>query len=127
MRDLNKDEYWDAMYEDSMNLIARLPIIASYIFRRVYKGGAPATYDASKDWAANYAAMLGFDNADFTDLMRLYLTIHADHEGGNASAHTVRLVGSTLSDAYLSFAAGINALAGTTARPCQSGSDQVDI
>ena len=44
--------------------------------------------------------------------MRLYLTIHADHEGGNASAHTVHLVGSTLSDPYLSFAAGMNALAG---------------
>jgi citrate synthase len=44
--------------------------------------------------------------------MRLYLTIHADHEGGNASAHTVNLVGSTLSDPYLAFAAGMNALAG---------------
>ena len=108
----NKDEYWDAMYEDTMNLIARLPIVASYIFRRAYRDGASVSYDPAKDWSANYAALLGFDNVDFTDLMRLYLTIHADHEGGNASAHTVRLVGSTLSDAYLSFAAGMNALAG---------------
>ena len=44
--------------------------------------------------------------------MRLYLTIHADHEGGNASAHTVHLVGSTLSSAYLSFAGGMTSLAG---------------
>lgn len=44
--------------------------------------------------------------------MRLYLTIHTDHEGGNASAHTTHLVGSTLSDAYLSYSAGLNALAG---------------
>jgi len=44
--------------------------------------------------------------------MRLYLTIHADHEGGNASAHTTHLVGSTLSDAYFSFSAGMSALAG---------------
>ncbi|MBK8700912.1 MAG: citrate (Si)-synthase [Saprospiraceae bacterium] len=108
----NKDEYWDAMYEDTMNLIARLPLVASYIFRRIYGGDAKMNYDPNKDWAANYAALLGFDAPDFTDLMRLYLTIHADHEGGNASAHTVRLVGSTLSDAYLSFAAGMNALAG---------------
>jgi citrate synthase len=44
--------------------------------------------------------------------MRLYLCIHTDHEGGNASAHTTHLVGSTLSDPYLSYAAGLNALAG---------------
>lgn len=35
-----------------------------------------------------------------------------DHEGGNASAHATHLVGSTLSDAYLSYAAGLGALAG---------------
>jgi len=44
--------------------------------------------------------------------MRLYLCIHTDHEGGNASAHTTHLVGSTLSDPYISYAAGLNALAG---------------
>ena len=38
--------------------------------------------------------MLGFDNDEFKELMRLYMTIHADHEGGNVSAHTVHLVGS---------------------------------
>lgn len=36
----------------------------------------------------------------------------SDHEGGNVSAHTVHLVGSALSDPYLSFAAGLNGLAG---------------
>lgn len=44
--------------------------------------------------------------------MRLYLTIHSDHEGGNVSAHTCHLVASALSDPYLSFAAGMNGLAG---------------
>jgi citrate synthase len=56
--------------------------------------------------------MLGMENEDFKSLMRLYLTIHADHEGGNASAHTVHLTGSTLSDAYYSLASGMNSLAG---------------
>ncbi|KAJ2010109.1 citrate (Si)-synthase, partial [Coemansia sp. S85] len=51
-------------------------------------------------------------NAEFADLMRLYLVIHSDHEGGNVSAHTTHLVGSALSDPYLSFAAGLNGLAG---------------
>jgi citrate synthase len=56
--------------------------------------------------------MLGYDRKEFDELMRLYLVIHSDHEGGNASAHTTHLVGSTLSDAYLSYGSGLNALAG---------------
>jgi citrate synthase len=55
---------------------------------------------------------MGYDEPDFKNLMRLYMTIHADHEGGNASAHTCHLVGSTLADPYLSFAAAMNSLAG---------------
>jgi citrate synthase len=109
---MSKTDYWDACYEDSMNLIARLPRVAAYIYRRSFHGGDHIPADKSLDWAANFAHMLGNDDEDFRSLMRLYLTIHADHEGGNASAHTVNLVGSTLSDPYLSFSAGMNALAG---------------
>ena len=109
---MSKDDYWDAAYEDSMNLIARLPRVAAYIYRRSFHGGNHIAPDPSLDWGGNFAHMLGFDNASFKSLMRLYLTIHADHEGGNASAHTTHLVGSTLSDPYLSLSAGINALAG---------------
>jgi citrate synthase len=95
-----------------MNLIARLPEVAAYIYRRKYKNGQTIAPDPSLDWAGNFAHMLGFDDFGFKELMRLYLTIHADHEGGNVSAHTVHLVGSALSDPYLSFAAGMNGLAG---------------
>ncbi|WP_420458949.1 citrate (Si)-synthase [Neolewinella sp.] len=109
---LAKSDYWDAVYEDSMNLIARLPRVAAYIYRRAFKDGQHIEPDTSLDYSANYAHMLGSDDEDFRSLMRLYLTIHADHEGGNASAHTVHLVGSTLSDPYLAFSAGMNALAG---------------
>jgi citrate synthase len=56
--------------------------------------------------------MMGFEDESFKELMRLYMTIHADHEGGNVSAHTTHLVGSALSDPFLSFAAGMNGLAG---------------
>lgn len=109
---LNKKEYWDPMYEDVMNLIARLPRIAAYIYRRTYKNNVHIEPDAKLDWAGNFAHMLGYDDYDMKRLMRLYLTIHVDHEGGNVSAHTTHLVGSALSDAYLSFAAGMNGLAG---------------
>ena len=107
-----KSDYWDPTYEDTMNLLARLPRVAAYIFRRSFRGGERIEPDPSLDWGANFAHLLGNDDPEFADLMRLYLTIHADHEGGNASAHTTHLVGSTLSDAYFSFAAGMNALAG---------------
>lgn len=109
---MSKDEYWDATYEDAMNLIARLPRIAAYIYRRTYHKGQHIPPNIHLDWGANFAHMLGVQGPDFENLMRLYLTIHADHEGGNASAHTTHLVGSTLSDPYLSFAGGMASLAG---------------
>ena len=109
---ISKKEYWDPMYEDVMNLIARLPRVAAYIYRRLYKNNVHIEPDPKLDWAANFAHMLGYDDYDFKRLMRLYLAIHADHEGGNVSAHSTHLVGSALSDAYLSFAAGMNGLAG---------------
>jgi len=110
---MRKSDYWDATYEDTMNLIARLPRVAAYIFRRSFFDGVHIPADETLDWAANFAHMLGVsDDPSFKSLMRLYLTIHADHEGGNASAHTAHLVGSTLSDAYLSLGAGLNSLAG---------------
>lgn len=109
---INKKDYWDPMFEDVFNLIAKLPVVAAYIYRRTYKNNQHIPADTSLDWAANFAHMLGYNSDEFKSLMRLYLTIHADHEGGNVSAHTTHLVGSALSDAYLSFAAGMNGLAG---------------
>lgn len=109
---LNKKDYWSIMYDDSMDLIARLPRIAAYIYRRKYKNGEHIQPDGLLDWAGNLAHMMGFEDESFKELMRLYMTIHADHEGGNVSAHTTHLVGSALSDPYLSYAAGMNGLAG---------------
>ena len=109
---LSKKDYWDAVYDDSMNLIARLPRVAAYIYRRKYKDEKHIQPDGLLDWSGNFAHMLGFEDDSFKELMRLYMTIHADHEGGNVSAHTTHLVGSALSDPYLSLAAGMNGLAG---------------
>jgi citrate synthase len=109
---ISKKTYWDYTYEDTMTLIARLPRIAAYIYRRKYKNGEHIQPDGMLDWSANFAHMLGYEEESFKELMRLYLTIHADHEGGNVSAHATHLVGSALSDPYLSFAAGMTGLAG---------------
>lgn len=109
---MSKKDYWEATFDDSMDLIARLPRIAAYIYRRKYRNGQHIQPDGLLDWAGNFAHMMGYDDESFMELMRLYMTIHADHEGGNVSAHTTHLVGSALSDPFLSFAAGMNGLAG---------------
>ncbi len=110
---INKADYWDPMYEDVMNVLAKLPGIAAYIYRKSYKGDKHIPADPKLDWGGNMAKMLGItDDPAFVDLMRLYLVIHCDHEGGNVSAHTCRLVGSALSDAYYSLSGAMDGLAG---------------
>ena len=109
---INKKDYWSVVYDDAMDLIARLPRIAAYIYRRKYKNNEHINPNGLLDWAGNFAHMMGFEDETFKELMRLYMTIHADHEGGNVSAHTTHLVGSALSDPFLSLAAGMNGLAG---------------
>lgn len=89
---------------------------------------------ADKDLSWNFANQIGFgDSAGFVDVIRLYNALHTDHEGGNVSAHTTRacpscfphiapetdatgncadLVGSALSDPFLSYSAALAGLAG---------------
>jgi len=110
---VHKTKYWDATFEDSMDMIAKLPVVAATIYNNLYRdGAAPCPIDPNKDWSHNFTEMVGYKDPMFTELMRLYLTIHSDHEGGNVSAHATHLVGSALSDPYLSFCAGMCGLAG---------------
>ena len=78
---MNKKDYWEAVFDDSMDLIARLPRIAAYIYRRKYKFGEHIQPNGLLDWAGNLAHMMGYEDESFKELMRLYMTIHADHEG----------------------------------------------
>jgi len=107
-----KAKYWDTTFEDALNLIAALPLLASNIYRQTYYNGKTLPYNTELDYGANFANLLGYTQQEFHELLRLYLVIHSDHEGGNVSAHTTHLVGSALSDPYLSFAAGMAGLAG---------------
>lgn len=111
---MKKAEYWTHTLEDCLNLIARLPALAARIYRNVYKPGEEiAPIDKNLDLVGNYSNMLGYGkNESLTEYLRLYIALHGDHEGGNASAHTAHLVGSTLSDPYLSYSAALFALAG---------------
>ncbi len=108
---MSKMDYWDPMFEDSSNLLARLPEIAAYIYRMKYKGDTPIAPDRKLDWGGNFAHMMGVAKP-YDDVARMYFILHSDHESGNVSAHTTHLVASALSDAYYSLSAGINGLAG---------------
>jgi citrate synthase len=109
---MRKDEYWQPMLEDSLNLIAKLPTIAAYIYCLKQKDGCMPSPDQNLDWAGNFAHMMDIQDPDYKELSRLYFIIHSDHESGNVSAHTVHLVASTLSDIYAAVSSGLNGLAG---------------
>ena len=111
---MKKDVYWEAALEDSLDLTAKLPVVAAYIYRMKYFGESrKPKYNPKQDFGANFARMMGVsDKKGYAELARLYFIIHSDHESGNASAHAMHLVGSTLANAYFSFSASLNALAG---------------
>ena len=108
---MNKMDYWDPMYEDSLNLLAKLPEIATYIYAKLYRDGNRIQSNPNLDFGSNFAFMLGKEKP-YDEVSRLHFIIHSDHESGNVSAHTGHLVGSSLSDIYLSISAMINGLAG---------------
>ena len=111
---MRKEEFWEAALEDSLQMLAKLPAIAAGIYRMHAHKGPPIASDPSLDWGADYAHMLGLPDPEgnFARLIRLYLTLHCDHEGGNVSAFTCHTVGSALSDPYYAVSAGLNGLAG---------------
>ncbi len=106
-----KEQYWESTLEDCLQLLARLPAIAAGIYR-LHIGQPRIPSRPELDWSSDFAQMLGVDGEEFASLMRLYLTLHCDHEGGNVSAFTSHTVGSALSDAYYAVSAGLNGLAG---------------
>jgi len=111
--EMAKTEYWEAALEDAIAILGTIPVIAAGMYRMRYDKGPRIAPNPELDWAANYVHMLGLEETPSCyDMMRLYLTLHTDHEGGNVSANTCHTVGSALSDPYYSVSAGLNGLAG---------------
>ncbi|GBE60802.1 citrate synthase [Babesia ovata] len=113
----SKETAWRLVLDDSLDLIASNPLIVGYIYRRTFvdhtiKDGEGMTYDPELDYAANLAKLIGIDTPEFRDMMRLYIAVHADHEGGNVSAHSAHLIGSALADPYFCFAGALTGLSG---------------
>lgn len=108
---LHKNDYWDPTFEDALNLVAKLPQIASYIFRMKYRADTTISPDTDLDWGGNFSHMMGIDSP-FDDVSRLYFILHSDHESGNVSAHIGHLVSSALSDIYYAMSSMLNGLSG---------------
>jgi citrate synthase len=108
---IKKTEYWQYYYEDAMNLLAKLPEIAAFIYRLKYRDGKIIPPDPKLDFGGNFAHMMGIPKP-YDDVARLYFILHSDHESGNVSAHTGHLVASALSDIYYAISAMLNGLAG---------------
>lgn len=88
-------------------MIASLPVIAGMIYQRSFLNQtsdaiAALAYDPSLDWSANLAKLIGVSSPEAFDMMRMYMTIHTDHEGGNVSAHATHLVRSKKKRAHIS-------------------------
>lgn len=109
-----KSEFWKYSLEDALNLIAKLPSLAAGVYQILFMNGKIIPHDPELDLAGNLTHMLDINHKDaaFADLIRLYLVLHCDHEGGNVSAFTARVVNSALSNLFYATSAGLNGLAG---------------
>lgn len=109
-------------------LIAKLPTIAAFIYRR--KTGLPYVYpDDSLSYPANFLNMVFRKSASnfrvhpvLAHTMDVLFTLHADHEQ-NCSTNTIRSAGSSRPDPYCATAAAIGALAG----PLHGGANEAVI
>jgi citrate synthase len=108
---VSKMEYWEPTLEDALNLWAKLPQIAAFIYRWKYKNGDIIDPDPKLDMGGNFAHMMGIKKP-YDDVARLYFILHSDHESGNVSAHTGHLIASALSDMYYAVSGLLNGLAG---------------
>ncbi len=107
----NKTAAWEYVYEDASDIVARIPVIAAFIYNLKYRGDQQVAVDTDLDMGANFAHQIG-QTEEYRDVARMYFILHSDHESGNVSAHTTHLVHSALSDPYYAYSAGLNGLAG---------------
>ena len=119
--DENPDETsLENMLRQSMQLLARLPIIAaqSYAFNRSHFYGDSLNIhnpQLNMSTAQNFLRIMRPDcsfTEDEAKLLDLCLVLHAEHGGGNNSAFTCRVVSSSGSDTYSAIASAICSLKG---------------
>ncbi len=114
------DTSLENMLRQSMEIIARLPVIAAHSYA-VYRNnfcGKSLNLHAAKDelgTAQNFLRLMR-SSKQYTEeearLLDLCLIIHAEHGGGNNSTFSCRVLSSSGTDTYSAIAAGIGSLKG---------------
>lgn len=107
------------LLKQSLTLIAKFPIIASYIyfsFHHTYQRKSLIFRhpDPSLSTAENFLYMLkgeGYSKLE-ADILDLSLVLHAEHGGGNNSTFATRVISSAGTDTYSAIAAGLGSLKG---------------
>ena len=108
------------LVRQSMQLMARLPIIAAQtfsIYRNVFCGESLTIHNPinNHNTAQNFLRILRHDG-NYTDdeakLLDLCLILHAEHGGGNNSTFTCRTVSSSGTDTYSAISSAICSLKG---------------
>lgn len=110
-----RDQLWKTCLRDVLTVVVQQPVLAAYIYRRMETGGRLGKLKSDLgrwDFAQNFVRLMGFNDPVLDELSRLHLCTHIDHGGGSASCFGVRVVGSTLSDPFMAWSAGVNGLAG---------------
>lgn len=116
---------WQRTLRDVLAIIVALPKISGYILERKYCSSSPPSFVNDEADSYSYSlsvteeiicrlkgCSIGQCDDDIQEFINLYLVLHSDHGGGNASAHTARLVGSTQADPFLALSASLLALSG---------------
>jgi len=108
-----------------IRLLAKMKTLAAFAYKKSV--GQPFMYPKNKySFEENFLQMMFAVPSEtyeidpvVTDALRLLLILHADHEQ-NCSTSTVRMVGSSLANLFISVSAGISALWG----PLHGGANQ---
>jgi citrate synthase len=107
------------LLKQSLNLIAKFPIIAAYVyfgFRHTYQRKSLIFRhpDPSLSTAENFLYMLRGEKYERleADILDLALVLHAEHGGGNNSTFATRVISSAGTDTYSAISAGLGSLKG---------------
>lgn len=116
---LNPDRPWKEVETTVIRLIAQMPVLIAWIYKRTVGQSYPnAAF--SKGYLEDFVQnMFGSVNPTIVKALDKLLILHADHEQ-NCSTSTVRMVGSSNASLYSSISAGVCALWG----PLHGGANQ---
>ena len=73
-----KSEYWEAILDDGIQLLAKLPALGAGIYRMRFNKGDRISPNPVKDWSGNFVHMMGLpdESGDLHKLMKLYFMLH---------------------------------------------------